>query len=406
MAKIKTDNASIRNMISNFKGADEKGFRKNIRKLTKLGHKAINPLIGALYDSSSRVRIGAVLTLSEINDKEVVRPLIGVLFDSSRDVRQAAIKALGRLGYVEAVPALMDIATNSVNLGVAKTLLEELGEPIHTNRLVTTPKESDTQILAIRALAKIGDPRAISALEKSLSDIDGEVRDQAARALLKMGWSPGKDKEAVYFFIVKGQLSRLSEMGDSVVGPLLEILGNWDNVSRLRSLKVLKRIQDPRSVSQVLEALEDQDPEIRSYAGEVLTSIGREAADVLVREIGTMSKEGRIHAMKVLTTMESDLAFASLVQALEDPDAKIRCAAADCLASLGTTSAVGPLSEAHKDKRLPVRWHAAKALAELGDATGIETLFQALAQPDPTVRNEAEKLLKKLGWRKEPDNLH
>jgi len=194
-------------------------------------------------------------------------------------------------------------------------------------------------------------------------------------------------------------------MGDWVVGPLLEILGNWDKVSRLKALKVLKRIHAPDSIAQVVKALEDRDTEIRSLAGEILTAIGEEAADVLVREIGTMSIEGRIHAMTVLTKMGSNLAFTSLVEALEDADAKIRCAAADCLASLGMTSAVGPLSESHKDKSMHVRWHAAKALAELGDSTGFETLFQALDQPDPKVRNEAERLLKKLGWRKEPDNV-
>ena len=112
------------------------------------------------WDTS--IRLAAVSALGEMSDLQAVEALIEALKDSDSGVRQAAAATLGQLGYTRAVEPLVD-ETQSALLAVAQQ---------DWDRVVS---------LGSAALAP---------LVAALRDNKYWVRQQAAAALVSLGWQP------------------------------------------------------------------------------------------------------------------------------------------------------------------------------------------------------------------------
>ena len=95
--------------------------------LVKFGKPAVEPLIVALKDKNTTVRLVAAWALGEIKDGRAVEPLIAKLKDKDIDVRATAAGALGQIGDVRAVESL--IATlKDTNVGVRMRAAKALGQ--------------------------------------------------------------------------------------------------------------------------------------------------------------------------------------------------------------------------------------------------------------------------------------
>ena len=82
--------------------------RENILKaLGKIGKPAVEPLIAALHDANSTVRVEAAWALGEIKDRRAVEPLIAALNDEDVVVRASAARALGEIKDSRAVEPLI-----------------------------------------------------------------------------------------------------------------------------------------------------------------------------------------------------------------------------------------------------------------------------------------------------------
>jgi len=86
-----------------------------------------------------------------------------------------------------------------------------------------------------------------------------------------------------------------------------------------------------------------------------------------------------------------------LIDALKDEDFNVRYSAAGALEEIGEP-AVEPLIEALKDKNRDVRESVAYALGKIGDTLAVEPLIEALKDKDSYVRAGAAIALGKLGW--------
>ena len=132
------------------------------RMLGALGdRRAVEPLIALLKtgecgDVRFNVRAEAAKALGQLGDARAVEPLMASLADDDGATRTSALEALGRLGDQRAV----------------EPLLAEL-EPLRRAPTVSgsAPADPAARWLAIyryyviRALGKLGDPRAVSLLE-------------------------------------------------------------------------------------------------------------------------------------------------------------------------------------------------------------------------------------------------
>jgi HEAT repeat protein len=90
-----------------------------------------------------------------------------------------------------------------------------------------------------------------------------------------------------------------------------------------------------------------------------------------------------------------------LIQALRDEDHDVRRAAAEALGRLGDPRAVEPLVLALKDKE--IRWDAIEALGKLADPQAIEPLVPLLRDESSMVRTTAAEALEKLNWQHTQD---
>ena len=175
--------------------------------------RAVEPLITALKDENSLVRVLAALALGEIKDSRAVEPLILALKGKDSDVRLNVARALKELNWQ------------------AKSEEEQIAY------LIAILKDNETEgRKAIEALAKIGKP-AVEPLILALKDEDTDVRVNAAGALGKI-----KDRRAIKPLIETLKdlnmdsysslkiVSALSEMGKPAIETLIEILKDKDSL--------------------------------------------------------------------------------------------------------------------------------------------------------------------------------
>jgi HEAT repeat protein len=131
------------------------------------------------------VRQAAAVALGAIGDARAVEPLIAALKDEDSGVRLWAAKALDAIGWkpeTGEAEALYLIAQRKWD-GCVK-----IGAPA-VEPLIAALKGEDWRVreAAAEALGKVGDARAVEPLIAALKDGDSDVRKAAAEALAKIG---------------------------------------------------------------------------------------------------------------------------------------------------------------------------------------------------------------------------
>jgi HEAT repeat protein len=196
----------------------------------KVDARSVDPIIGALKDEDQGVRYRAAEALGQLKNATAVDALIEALNDEDGDVREMAAWALGQIddagtvdplsyasvkdaeGYVrdEAYNALQKstVGGNKVDArsvdpiigalkdedqGVRYRAAEALGQLKNATALdalieALNDEDGDVREMAAWALGEIGDVQAVDPLNyASVKDAEGYVRDEAKKALGKLG---------------------------------------------------------------------------------------------------------------------------------------------------------------------------------------------------------------------------
>jgi HEAT repeat protein len=144
------------------------------RALAEIQDPLVPPLLaGLLSDEAAAVRQCAALGLRLQPDPQAVPALIQALSDPDPLAAELAADALAAVGG-EAVPALLEVLTAG----------EQPDE--RPSRVPAVPGR-DTRLEALRALAAIGDPRAIPALFAALDEDSALMEHWASEGLERMG---------------------------------------------------------------------------------------------------------------------------------------------------------------------------------------------------------------------------
>jgi HEAT repeat protein len=121
---------------------------------------AVGPLIDALRDEDTVVRVEAAAALGGLGDGAAVEPLIRALYDAQWEVRSNAALSLGALGDAAAIPHLIDL----------------LADP-----------HPEVRFWTARSLGDLRARAALPALRALLADPavtpEGAVRDAAAQTI-------------------------------------------------------------------------------------------------------------------------------------------------------------------------------------------------------------------------------
>jgi len=121
-----------------------------------------------------------------------IEPLAAALRDSRQRVQLQAVRALGQRGDARAVPALVEALRSEDELlaALAKDALVTIGPPaLPALSQVLDDQQASDQVrwMAARALARIGDARAIPTLIRHLNDANYGLRWLAAEGLVALG---------------------------------------------------------------------------------------------------------------------------------------------------------------------------------------------------------------------------
>ena len=376
--------------------------------------RGIEPLIKAINDKDSNVRLAAVTALGELGDTSGIDSLAKAIDDKDSKVRVAVAKALEKLGKGEAAKAtkLLSKQLGDKSKGVRRIAVKALGmigrEAV--NPLIKALDDKDVRKDAVKSLGSIGDARAVAPLNRIFEEDETlDVREAVRKALKSLGHERtelGDEDEASAENLRKFLESddpAMRRMGLSMVkgsGVPEEMLGlvaglyMWDDDKVVRAAaKSTFTKHAPDELKDILKGTwntsyrkiktrESLYPKVKKLV-ERCKDTPLDTVDMwkpaLVRTSG-YSYTPSVSIVPIMVRFGAE-AVEPLIKALEDRD--VDQSAADALWKIGKP-AVEPLigvlvgfSTVSVDDRR-VRGHATKSLGKIGDERAVEPLITVL----------------------------
>lgn len=422
------------------------------------GPKALESLLGAIYDEDPYVRAKAAQGLGRIGQPEAIEPLEALLLtEHEHFVTNAAVDALERLDNGKVMETLLfalndpdPTASHNAAAGLRRVSWDKMTdlqrarvavlqhawqEVAELGAAAVGPLEAalrgagseDVSREAAEALSTMHAPEAQAVLLRALTDPEAEraIRENTVAVLRKDGLEHLRETERAYAAIVEGDWPEVSRLGNAAIAPLRAALSDRKLGMRERAADALGRIGDADAAAALVIALGDpgQDRAVREAAARALGQIAdprhapalvaalrdetwgvREAAAESLHSVGWEPTDDgdRARVMIVRTFWEDVLALGEaaiepLVDALKYADVAV--AAARTLAEIRPSGLDKLLDVLHShDRPMAVREVVAAALAENGDLRAVEPMVAMLDDPDMVVRQSAVWTLQKLGW--------
>ncbi|MDF3052820.1 MAG: lyase domain protein repeat-containing protein [Geminicoccaceae bacterium] len=313
--------------------ADRKGlYRELVEELATRDRALLSPTIhqmSTLYDldaleavleEQARTATGQPGWLLEVYDQ---LGLVDKYIEKLRTARKwrdraFAAELLGRVGNAKAVPALLETVK------------------------ATQTEDADVREIALRALARIGDPQAVETLVTALASAEPWLAPRIADILARHG--------------------------DVVVDPLIELLNTSRNhPARSWAANVLGEVRAQRAFPALVRGLDDPNDEVRAKSAAALGRLGdRRAVPPLLDHLLTdPAAFVRVRIASALSQLEGAEIVDRLVRALGDSAWWVRMRGVEALEQIGP-AAEGPLLLALTDANPEIRQRAAVSLERLG----------------------------------------
>jgi HEAT repeat protein len=333
--------------------------------------RATRVLIDSLSSADWRVRSRATQVLARIAGEgmldQAVAPLTIALADKDPVVRYYAAEALVGIG-AKAVPSLIQALRShrQSECDRAARVLWNIGAPAVDALLGVLQDRTATpemRTASASALGMIGDPRAIRGLASLLRDERYFVREQASRAL--------------------------GRIGEPAVDLLIEMSNSSAAATREAAVAALGSTGSKRAIDKVVEALSDSNANVRSAA---VRSLGESSSEIAVPHLMALLRDEssalRAQAAASLGRL-GHLSLPSLVSALKDSKPSVRQLAAEALGDIGSRDAVSPLIELITTDQSGARPEAIEALGKIGDPAAVGPILSMIRTGSPSVRKRA-----------------
>lgn len=261
--------------------------------------RAIHPLVNALNDVDSEVRLRAAQALGRLGGKAAVRPLIHALDEPNRwsTIRLSDIlTGMGHevvdelIGFFPELSrhgklAALDILGRIRLLHSAEWLRERLDD-----------FESDVRARACHALGEIGDPAAIDALIAAMQDADWPVRAMAAKALGKVRPKLAiptlaeamRDKE---WWVRANAAEALRQCGEEGVQALRRMLHDRDTYAQHQAVLM---IQEVGLLDEEVGRLANGDPTAQESAEALIQRLIHIGQTDRLRELAAVHPEAEV----------------------------------------------------------------------------------------------------------------
>jgi HEAT repeat protein len=366
-------------------------------------------LLRLLIVENAEVREFVIATLVQMQPASVI-PLVEALELRSPALRAGICQVLGRIGNASVAPAVVDVIDDESPLVREQAIrcLGQLGEPGTIDPIVDQLGDRDSHVVAaaIAALSAFG-PRATPFLLNRLR----HSRSRQMRTNIIAVLGKGKDRAAVlpligylsdtYFRVRRAAADAIVEHGEAVIPDVTELLslpkvpidpvlrsarGEGNKRMRLRAIRSLGELKNPRSVDA-----------LRALAGDADDVVAATAEEALLKVEG--ATWARYYATYVLGQIRSPHGVRPLLSVLGDPSPVVRYGVVRALGRISSKNVAGPLALVLvSDTDAAARAEAAKALAqvEIDDPVFVSMLLTGIKDRSPQVRVPVTRLLGRL----------
>ncbi len=184
----------------------------------------------------------------------------------------------------------------------------------------------------------------------------------------------------------RAAISALSgEDSEEVIQAVAGLLtSDTDFTVRARAAEILGNIRSRKAIPYLLDALEDENRNVKASAIVALGYIrDSNAVEPLMDFVRREENEGlRISALNVLGIIPDDRSVPLLMDSLNSESGRIRRIAAQSLGRLRSGEAVRALTDAASDEDKNVRLYAVRALGEIGEEEAAGSLKSLLNRED------------------------
>jgi HEAT repeat protein len=230
---------------------------------------------------------------------------------------------------------------------------------------ITAPTDPKHAARALRTMDGASSHLAVAEMVSRLKDPDLEVREEAARALGRIGTPDPKAVEA-----------------------LVEQLGDPASTIRSDAAYALGRIGDPRAVPTLVEAMKSGSEDLQDACARALEMIRQPWHST--------------HNLRALRTVEADsrdMTVAQIVPRLDHPEQEVREEAARALGRTGSPEAFDALVAHLRNVESTIRPDTARALGRLGDLRAIPALVECIRTAPEELQDACARALGDIGGR-------
>jgi HEAT repeat protein len=247
------------------------------------GSEVTAPILSMLHHKHGHVRLSAIEALGTLGIASAVEPLRSLLSDPLWDVRRAAAETLGRLKDTRGIEALTrTLSDGDADVREAAAIaLGNLGERSAIRPLVLALKDSTSGVrrIAAAALSRIDEnwsssPEARAAAEElksALYDRDSDVRHFVGQLLVGLGTVEPEAAPAPGGAQVSA--ASMEKRRNLAVSLFLAILCDADRDLRQAAAESLGRLGERRAEPDLIRAMRDPDPDVRSAAEQALQAV-------------------------------------------------------------------------------------------------------------------------------------
>lgn len=349
----------------------------------RIGDKQVVPdLASYLYtESSAKVRLSMVLSLSMLSDVRAEVALIRALQDTDLQVQYQAMQALSNLKTPLAVEALVSLlalpsdpkAPNyNAQVWVAKTsatALKNSGQEafLPLLQVLKTPRLAPVVLAeAISSASAVGDRRLVPVLYKLLKHPAEEVRDAA--------------------------VNRLTDWKDERTIPtLIKLVKEATGVVQQSAARQLARDGSPKALEALGDAVIASNKALRQASANALPALTTHEASVMLLQIlQSGDTETMVFAVAALGNLQEEKTMPELARVLNHREAVLRCAVVNALDRFKTPKAIDMLLPALLDSDPEVRSCAVRVLRNKHDDRILPALRALGSDPNEEVRNLAK----------------
>ncbi|MGE0351852.1 MAG: HEAT repeat domain-containing protein [Gemmatimonadales bacterium] len=291
--------------------------------------------------------------------------------------RAFSAELLGRVGNAKAVPVLLETIQ------------------------ATRAEDADVREIALRALARIGDPRAVVPLVEALKKAEVWLAPRIADILARHG---ELSVDPMIAFLQEPTQHPARAWAANILGEvraarafpaLVRALDDLDDEVRAKAAASLGKLGDRRAITYLLDhLLTDPAPFVRArIAGALGQFSDTDVIDTLVRALGDPAWWVRMRSVEALEQI-GPIAEGPLMLALDDTDPEIRIRAAVALERLGVPNRIIGQIEAGSSSR-----EAIDILTKFGLAGARELLAEQLQHHSPLVREVIINAIQQAGRR-------